>query len=259
MTSTSIYTPYFYIIQHIESKKLYAGSRFKSGCHPEEFFRTNGYQTSSEIINSIIEQEGLSAFIILRIDTYCDNIHPYDYETSFLECLDCAKSPDWYNGHNNDGKCPAYGTSQFRQLMINKYGDEFYNNPTKNKETCLERYGVDHQNKRESEKLRLSTAAIELNKRQDMIDMLLERNTNNNPSKTPENRIRLSGKLKETNQKMLEQGTHPTQKQHNRDAASAKMKITMANLPILICPHCKIEGKGSNMNRWHFDNCKLKS
>ena len=237
---------------------MYVGSRWAKFCHPDEFMQSNGYTTSSTTINSIIEQEGLDSFEIIRIDTNLDGLSAYDYETIFLQCIDCAKSKDWYNSHNNDGKCPAYGTEQFRQLLLEKYDNEFYNNPTKNKITCLEKYNVDHQNKRESEKLRLSNAAIELNKRQDMIDILLERNTNNNPSKTPENRIRLSDKLKETNQKMLEQGTHPAQKQHNRDAASAKMKITMANLPILICPHCKLEGKGSNMKRWHFDNCKLK-
>jgi len=31
------------------------------------------------------------------------------------------------------------------------------------------------------------------------------------------------------------------------------------NLPILICPHCKIESQNrGNMNRYHFDNCKHK-
>jgi hypothetical protein len=28
--------------------------------------------------------------------------------------------------------------------------------------------------------------------------------------------------------------------------------------PIKECPHCKIKGCGSNMKRYHFDNCKLK-
>lgn len=31
------------------------------------------------------------------------------------------------------------------------------------------------------------------------------------------------------------------------------------NLPILTCPHCGLESKNrGNMNRYHFDNCKLK-
>lgn len=41
-----------------------------------------------------------------------------------------------------------------------------------------------------------------------------------------------------SNQKMLEAGTHPSQKEWK-------------------CPHCGAEGKGStNAKRWHFDNCK---
>lgn len=37
------------------------------------------------------------------------------------------------------------------------------------------------------------------------------------------------------------------------------MKITMNSLPELECPYCKKRGKGSNMSRWHFDNCKYKN
>jgi hypothetical protein len=28
-------------------------------------------------------------------------------------------------------------------------------------------------------------------------------------------------------------------------------------LPLVTCPHCGLEGR-SNMQRWHFDNCKKK-
>lgn len=33
MSSTTIYTPYFYIIHHKTSKKMYAGARWAEGCH----------------------------------------------------------------------------------------------------------------------------------------------------------------------------------------------------------------------------------
>ena len=36
-----------------------------------------------------------------------------------------------------------------------------------------------------------------------------------------------------------------------------KRKRTLANQPLRTCPHCRITGKGSNMTRYHFDNCKL--
>ena len=139
MTSDIIYTPYFYIIQHIESKKLYAGSRYASGCHPDEFMQPNGYQTSSNTIKSIIEQEGLLSFSILRIDTYCDNIHPYDYESLFLQHLDCAKSPNWYNGHNNDGI--SYRTEYYDAIMIKKYGAKIKPEAKKNSKTDASKNG----------------------------------------------------------------------------------------------------------------------
>ena len=119
MTSKNIYTPYFYIIRHKETNIKYAGSKWAKGCHPDEFMQPNGYTTSSNIINSIIEQDGLDSFEILRIDTNCDGLQPHDYETLFLETIDCASSPDWYNGHNN--KLSGFGTLAFIKSMQHKY------------------------------------------------------------------------------------------------------------------------------------------
>jgi hypothetical protein len=41
-------------------------------------------------------------------------------------------------------------------------------------------------------------------------------------------------------------------------SAIHKMKLSeaMLNLPIIKCPYCNICGKGSNMTRYHFNNCK---
>lgn len=43
-----------------------------------------------------------------------------------------------------------------------------------------------------------------------------------------------------------------------------KQKMSLANSgksrehPKVKCPHCSKEGKSNIMNRWHFDNCKVK-
>ena len=37
-----------------------------------------------------------------------------------------------------------------------------------------------------------------------------------------------------------------------------KNKLYSKKRPVKECPHCKIKGGGSNMKRYHFDNCKLK-
>jgi hypothetical protein len=36
-----------------------------------------------------------------------------------------------------------------------------------------------------------------------------------------------------------------------------KLRDTFARFPLLTCPHCGMQSKSqSNLNRWHFDNCK---
>lgn len=158
MSSETIYTPYFYIICHIKSGKMYAGSRWASGCHPDEFMRIDGYTTSSSIVNDIIKEDGVESFNILRIDTNCDGIHPYYYETLFLECLDCANSNNWLNAHNNKFKdIPEFyfGSYKFNSLMHNKYGVSNCMNieevklkqKVAEKKTLMEKYGVDHNMK----------------------------------------------------------------------------------------------------------------
>lgn len=149
MTSENIYiqtVPYFYIIQHKITKKMYAGSKWAVGCHPDTFMVKTGYTTSSTLINSIIDSEGLNSFIILRLDTNLDGLSAYNYESLFLQTLDCFHSPDWFNQHNNIGM--ALGTELFYNQMQQKYG---YTNAQQipeikeqTKQTNQDRYGYDY-------------------------------------------------------------------------------------------------------------------
>lgn len=116
--------PYFYIIRHISTGKMYAGSRWGKNCHPDDLLVT--YKTHSNKIKNIIKTEGIKSFDILRTDSNCDGLHPYEYEKSFLEINDCANSDNWFNGHNNH--LFVYGTKEYKQFMLKKYGVD---NPTK--------------------------------------------------------------------------------------------------------------------------------
>ena len=61
---TSIYRrPYFYIIQHINSGKYYAGVRYGKNANPDQLLKSNGYQTSSYIVKQIILEEGEKIFV----------------------------------------------------------------------------------------------------------------------------------------------------------------------------------------------------
>jgi hypothetical protein len=232
-----IYIPYFYIIRHITSGTMYAGARWKKGCHPKEFMQSDGYQTSSKIIHSVIKKEGLDSFEILRIDTSCDGLHPKEYETLFLEINDCVKSKNWYNGHPN--KILSHDSEEFKSIMEKLYG---YNHWAKTPE------GKEFHRQH----------AIIFNSTPEQIARWKHHNLHNNPAKKPENRLKHSKSMSETNTRMLANGTHPMLQEKNKILFSEKMKIMRANQPELTCPHCGLvsNAKG-NMMRWHFDNCKL--
>jgi len=46
---------------------------------------------------------------------------------------------------------------------------------------------------------------------------------------------------------------------HWKEKMSKSLKGKPHNLKIVICPHCKKEGSGPNMTRYHFNNCKNKN
>jgi len=157
--------PYFYIIRHISTGKMYAGSRWGKNCHPGDLLVT--YKTHSNKIRNIIKTEGIESFDILRTDSYCDGLHPYEYEKLFLEINDCANSSNWFNGHNNH--LFVYGTEEYKQFMLKKYGVDNPNKifeiqekikntkksrntqyQEKRKQTSLRKYGVDHHMKSKS-------------------------------------------------------------------------------------------------------------
>lgn len=109
--------PYFYIIKHNKTGKMYAGCRFAQGCDPSELLKEDGYKTSSGTIKGIIEQEGIDSFSIIDIIELDD---PHEYETNFLKEHKCAESDLWYNKHNN--VMPSYGSEEFKNMMFAKYG-----------------------------------------------------------------------------------------------------------------------------------------
>lgn len=115
--------PYFYIIRHIPSNKLYAGSRWSNGCHPSELLMPNGYKTSSSQIHNLINVDGLNSFEIISILTEDEcGCHPLNYETNFLRSNNIASDVHWINLHNNDKFGPAYGTLEYDALILKKYG-----------------------------------------------------------------------------------------------------------------------------------------
>lgn len=101
--------PYFYIIQHNQSKVKYAGCRYTSGgCDPSELLKLGGYLTSSSIVRQIIKREGIHSFSIVSILSEQDvkSLGFEDvrsYEKQFLIENKCQQSQNWFNLTNSGG------------------------------------------------------------------------------------------------------------------------------------------------------------
>jgi hypothetical protein len=155
--------PYFYIIQHKETGKKYAGSRWAKGCHPNELMKKGGYCTSSGFIHKLIEQYGLDSFAVVSVTESDD---PYALETAFLTENSCADSDEWINRHNNTGM--AFGTKEFmeaaKKTCLKKYGvahnTQMKHVQEQRRKTTLERYGVENAACAESTRIKMKETSL---------------------------------------------------------------------------------------------------
>ena len=146
------YTPYFYIIQNLNSGMFYAGCRFSkektkfsnNGCHPIEFMQIDGYLTSSKLVKMLIEEDGIDSFSVVQILTEEElKESVLSYETKFLQENNISQNDLWYNMHNNDSRW--FDREYVKKIMLERYGVEnaFAAEEIKEKiyETNLSRYG----------------------------------------------------------------------------------------------------------------------
>ena len=144
--------PYFYIIRHRSSGMLYAGSRWKIGCKPEELLTEGGYITSSGRIKEIIKSEGLNSFEIYLTLTEAEcGLDVFHYETRFLRQYNISNRKNWYNGHDNFSSS-AFSNNAFKKNMKAKYGFEYSSQVPE----INERMKNSRKNKPEEEKQRIN-------------------------------------------------------------------------------------------------------
>ena len=125
------YTPYFYIIQNLNSGMFYAGCRFSkektkfsyNGCHPIELMKIDGYLTSSNLIKTLIKKDGIDSFSVIQILTEEEiKESVLVYETKFLQENDISHNDLWYNMHNNDSRW--FDQEYVKKVMLERYGVE---------------------------------------------------------------------------------------------------------------------------------------
>lgn len=140
-------SPYFYIIQHVPSGKLYAGVKYSADADHKNLLTPSGYHTSSNIVHDLIKKDGLSSFAITEIKLFNSPDEAHSFETNYLRLNSAATSTLYLNQHeNNQNK--SFGTESYKEVCMLRYGVE---HPIQNehiqrkqKNTMLNRYGVEH-------------------------------------------------------------------------------------------------------------------
>jgi len=145
--SKSIYVPYFYIIQHINSGKFYAGVRYGKNAEPDQLLQSNGYQTSSNIVKQIILEEGLESFVIRKIKVFDTGEQALEYESRFLRKVNAAFNDSFLNKSNNSMSTLNVDWEKLKNTNVFRYGFEYAGQvpefQEKRKQTCLNNFGVE--------------------------------------------------------------------------------------------------------------------
>lgn len=272
------HSPFFYIIQDTVNGMYYAGCRWAINASPSTFMTASGYKTSSKIINDIIDEHGLTRFVIRKIKLFENETDVRTYETKFLLKVDAKNNANFYNLSNGIGMPPdleiiikklketnleryghhsSFGCQKTRE-KIKKTNLERYGNisPLSNaeikekiKETMIDRYGTENP----------SHSSII---REKYVDTMIKRYGVDCPSKCPE----IAAKISESNKKYYEQNAHHRKGKPLTD--ETKEKLRQANLGKTLSEELKKhmsemrknkvwikkEGKCKHINRDEFEH-----
>ncbi len=104
-SGTNENTPFFYIIRHHLSGKIYAGyyGNRKGKRSSKDFLTEFGYQTSSKHIDKMIKCGGLDSFSIDRIRHFENKKAAQRYEKKFLCKVDALNNENFINKTNGNG------------------------------------------------------------------------------------------------------------------------------------------------------------
>lgn len=163
--SISIYRPYFYIIQHINSGKYYAGVKYSKNAIPDQLLKSNGYQTSSNVVKKIIIEEGLDSFVIRKIKVFETGEEALDYESRFLRRVNAAFNDNFLNRSNNSISALNTDYEKIKQTCLENFGFEYPLQSEeireKHKQTNLEKYGCENVFQNEDIKYKSKQTMVE--------------------------------------------------------------------------------------------------
>lgn len=224
--------PYTYLIGWTHHNLFYYGVRHANNCNPKELWIK--YFTSSNIVKDCRKKFGEPDVIEVR-KTFNDEQSALNWERKVLRRLNVLESKTWLNAN-------IAGSFSFHTLPKTENHKIKISSALKgriNDWSIGNTYATSLKGKAKTKEHRQKISEGKTGKpRKDMIG--------NTYAKS------LKGRLKDPSHQEL------ITKKLNTKEVKDKISATWASKPIKKCPHCDVSGKGGNMIRYHFDNCKRK-
>lgn len=247
-------TPYTYLIKHIPTNTFYYGCKYAKGCHPSTFWID--YWTSSKYVNVLIEETGKESFEFEIRKVFTDVNVCRNWESKVLKRMKVVQREDFINRTDNisiDPICAALG-------LINRIVTEKSRSASKTvglankgkKRTVTQRETISKALIGNTYKLGVKESQESCEKKRQMRlgkSSGMKGKTHTDEAKSKQGHIGEDhwNYGKHHSEETLEKMRKPRGPQK---AKSIRIERT--------CPYCKLTGKGPNMARYHFDNCKLK-
>jgi hypothetical protein len=113
-------TPYFYIIKHKPTGKLYAGCKINHTANSSNLMTKTGYKTTSKVVKALILLDGLDSFDVLKVRHFENEEQALKYESKFLKKVNAAENSNFLNLHNGGKNFLNRGGYKLKESTRNK-------------------------------------------------------------------------------------------------------------------------------------------
>lgn len=212
--------PFTYSIKHMPTGVNYYGVRYAKGCTPRDLGTT--YFSSCKEILQLLKKDGVASFSFKVRRVFKTKEEAVYWESRFLTRVNAAQSKHWFNKHNGDGN------------LFNTGG---YKLTDRTKLKMSKEKSVEHTMKLANHLSMVRTVPVWTDDRKAAQSLKMKNN------KIAKGHSRVVSKSEKEHKRQLMIGNTLGK---NKPRAHV----------VRVCPYCLFEGKGGNMTRYHFDNCK---
>jgi hypothetical protein len=245
---------YFYLIQHKNSGKKYAGVRYAKNCHRDELLVT--YFTSSRIVKRLLKDDP-ACFDIIEVKNFDINEEAIAYELNFIKENNAHLSEDWFN----QAAAKAINPKAVKQACLERYGVE---NWTQTKEYKNSDLGFKPGNKHgcfprsEETKQKMSEAFKGRVFSDEHKQKIRESHIGSTASAETKEKMAAARRGKPRPVSFSEKMSIKMKGENNPMYGKVSPRKGIRD-PVIACEHCGKEASKGNYLRWHGDKCRHKT